>query len=223
MKVGADIRTLRGQLAGQNVFVLANGPSIATLDLSKLRGLRSIGMNASTLLEQQHGFVSDYYVVSDARFLEHPIKRAYATSLVSPSTVRVLRGDLWEVDDERLRDKTYYVRARGKHGFSVDLVDGYFFGCTTTMLAVQLAAYTQCSTIYLLGCDFKYAGPQPRFYAEEQAQEPDPFLSVQLWNMRHAFVELRKLGIDMFCCSPESNLRPYVPFCSFENALAGSP
>jgi hypothetical protein len=209
----------RGKLAGAKVFVLGNGPSLRELDLSRLVGQRVIGMNASTLLEASAGFVSDFYVVSDARFLEHPEKRPCATNLLHPSTQRVLRADLREVDEESLRADTLYVRAIARNGFSNDLERGYYFGCTTTMLAVQLAAYLGCRSIYLLGCDFKYNGPTPRFYAEAIPQEPDPFLSVQLWNLRNAYRELERIGVGLFHCTPDSNLAPYLPFCDFDEAL----
>jgi hypothetical protein len=107
------------------------------------------------------------------------------------------------------------VKARGKNGFSDDLKRGFYFGCTTSMLAIQLAYYAGSSQIVLLGNDFRYPRSQPRFYHESNPQPPDPFLSVQLWNVRLACRELAARGVAMFLCTRDSNLAPYVPYRDF--------
>lgn len=216
---GPDVRELRGELDGRTVFVLANGPSIRSHDLGLLRGLHVIGMNASPILERQNGIETDYYVVSDARFLTHPEKRSLATSLPSTRTRRVLREELRAVDAPRLVDSTYYVKAVGKNGFSDDLHRGFYFGCTTSMLAIQLAAYIGAARIVLLGNDFRYPKDQPRFYRETRPQEPDPFLSIQIWNVRNAWRELRARGKEMVICTRATNLAPYVPYAPFEQLV----
>lgn len=214
-----DVTELKGALGGRPAFVLGNGPSIRTHDLSLLRGLDVIGMNASVLLEAEHGFRCRYYTVSDARFLNHPQKRPLATSRLRSDTLRVLRDELRESDAPEWIDKTFYVKSRGKNGFSDDLRRGFYFGCTTSMLAIQLAYYAGASTIYLLGNDFRYPPSQPRFYYESNPQPPDPFLSIQLWNIRLAWKELRVRGVDMYVCTRDTNLAPYVPLIDFHRAV----
>lgn len=174
-------------------------------------------MNGSPILDRTYGFESDYYVVSDARFLSHPEKRELATNLPSKRTLRVFRGDLRSVDAHTLTSSTYYVRVLGKNGFSTDLRRGFYFGCTTSMLAIQLAYYAGASKIVLLGNDFRYPKGQPRFYHETSPQAHDPFMSIQIWNIRNSFLELRKLGVEMSICTQRTNLAPYVPFVPFDD------
>lgn len=214
-----DVRALRGRLRGQTVYVLGNGPSVREHDLSVLRGRHVIGMNASPLLDREYGFQSEFYVVSDARFLNHPEKRACATSMLPRDVTRVLREELRAADAREWVDDTHYVKVLGKNGFSSDLRRGFYFGCTTAMLAIQLAAHAEAARIVLLGCDFRYPKNQPRFYKEDNPQDQDPFLSIQIWNIRNAFNELRKRGVEMIICTKSTNLTPYVPYMRLEETV----
>ncbi|WP_454742847.1 hypothetical protein [Cupriavidus necator] len=220
MKLFNRISSLRGAQKGRRVFVLGNGPSVSREDLSWLTDELTIGMNASTLLEKQFGFVQDYYVVSDKRFLLHPTKRQWGTEHLSDQTVRVVRRDLRDVDEPTLEGRTKYIRALKRDGYSLDLSTGYYFGCTTTMLAIQLASYLGCSEIYLLGVDLRYSPEQPRFYEEKEPQMEDSFTSVQIWNIANAQRVLQKMGVRLMNCSADSLLRPYVPTVRFASLFS---
>ena len=214
--------SLRDAHRGESAFVLGNGPSIQREDLSRLRGRISIGMNASTLLEGTHGFTQTYYTVSDRRFLTHPVKRAWGTRDLDAQTVRVLRADLRADDDPTLTARTLYTPHIKRDGWSHDLGLGYYYGCTTTMLAVQLAAHLGCARIHLLGVDLRYAPESPRFYAEVDPQVEDAFTSVQIWNLSNASRELRTRGMELVSCSESSLLRPYLPYVAFDAATTAA-
>lgn len=217
MKLFNRVSTLRGAKKGRRAFVLGNGPSVNREDLAWLSDELIIGMNASTLLEQRFAFVQDFYVVSDRRFLLHPTKREWGTTQLNSETVRVVRRDLRDIDDPNLESRTKYVRALKRDGYSRDLSAGYHFGCTTTMLAIQLASYLGCTEIYLLGVDLRYSPEQPRFYTEEEPQLEDSFTSVQIWNIANAQRVLQTSGVKLFNCSEDSLLRPYVPTVPFSS------
>lgn len=218
------IKQLKGAEAGRRAFILANGPSVAKENLSFLKDELVIGMNASTLLEKQHGFESKYYVVSDMRFLSHPVKRVWGTADLSPKTIRVLRRELHAVDEPSLASRTVYVDALSRDGFSTNLAVGFFYACTTTMLAVQLAYYLGVKEIYLLGVDLRYPSDNPRFYTEANPQVEDAFTSVQIANLMNAKKLCAERGVGLHNCSSVSLLRPYlghVPFASlFEKEAA---
>jgi hypothetical protein len=219
MKLFNSIKSLKNKEAGRRAFILANGPSIAKEDLSVLKGELTIGMNASTLLEASHNFHSDYYVLSDTRFIAHPEKKHLATTALHPETVRVLRSELKELDHNELANPTYYIPALQRDGFSKNLHAGYFFGCTTTMLAIQLAYYLGASDIYLLGCDLRYQAESPRFYTETNPQLEDSFTSVQIWNILNASNLLESEGKRLVSCSEMSFLRPYIEYEPFVKAI----
>lgn len=210
-----NFRGLKNKEQGRRAFVLGNGPSVALEDLTKLQGELVIGMNASTQLEKDHGFVQNYYCISDARFLTHPEKRPWGTSSLSESTVRVLRKDIREHDDPHLASKTFYVPHLKRDGFSENVEVGFYYGCSTTMLALQLAYHLGCSEIYMLGVDLRYNPESPRFYKEVSPQLEDAFTSVQIWNIANAFNVMAEKNVSLYGCSEKSLLRPYIPYMKF--------
>ncbi|MFD3248671.1 6-hydroxymethylpterin diphosphokinase MptE-like protein [Rahnella aquatilis] len=217
MNLFNSIRNIKNTETGKRIFILANGPSINDHDLTFLKEEIVIGMNASTLLEKTYDFISKYYVISDTRFLQHPEKKSFGTDLLSSSTIRILRKELEEFDNKDISNKTYYVKALKRDGFSENLAAGYFFGCTTTMLAIQLAYYLGASEIYLLGCDLRYSHESPRFYKESHPQLEDSFTSVQIWNIVNASEILEKEGRKLINCSPRSFLRPHIEYKEFNS------
>lgn len=212
-----NIRTLKNNEEGNRIFILANGPSINQHNLNLLKDEVIIGMNASTLLEDKYDFISKYYVISDARFLQHPEKKPLGTTKLSSNTIRVLRNELEEYDEKSIPNKTHYVKALKRDGFSVNLSAGYFFGCTTTMLAIQLAYYLGAKEVYILGCDLRYSPESPRFYKEESPQLEDAFTSVQIWNIVNAALFFDRNGRKLISCSPRSFLRSHIDYMHFES------
>ena len=211
---------LRNREQGQQAFILGNGPSIIQEDLSRLAGRVTIGMNASTMLERQHGFTQTYYCLSDARFIQHPEKRGWATSELDEKTLRVVRKDIRGEDDPALAVRTCYTPHIKRDGFSPDLDMGFYYGCTTTMLAVQLAFHLGCTDVFLIGVDLRYAPQSPRFYAEKSPQLEDSFTSVQVWNLANAGRVMNEQGRHLYSCSERSLLRPYLPYVPFAEVTA---
>lgn len=207
---------LRNRELGRRIFILANGPSVIDEDLSLLKDEVVIGMNASTMLESRFGFSSKYYVLSDARFLRATDKRAWACEKLSPTAHRVVRADLRPEDDPALEARTTYIAPLSRDGFSRNLAGGYFYGCTTSMLAIQLAWHLGARDVYILGCDLRYPEENPRFYSESEPQLEDAFTSVQLSNIVNAASLFERDGRQLVNCSSRSFLRPYLPFERFE-------
>ncbi len=197
---------------GKRVFILANGPSIVGLDLSFLKDEIVIGMNASSMLEECFGFRSKYYVLSDKRFINTKEKRAWATEKLWPQTHRIVRADIRPYDDPELETRTTYIAPLARDGFSKNLSVGYFYGCTTTMLALQVAWHLGSREVYILGCDLRYPNERPRFYSEETPQLEDAFTSIQIWNIVNAAMIFEKHNGKLASCSADSFLRPYLDF-----------
>lgn len=195
----------------QDIFILGNAPSIRSHNLNFLKGAISIGINASTLLEDEYDFTSPYYTVSDMRFLQEKAKRSMATEMSPGSRIRVFRKELVALDNPELADDTAYVRALKKHGFSRDLNKGYYFGSTTVMLAIQLSYYLGAKNIYLMGVDLKYSGVQARFYKEKTNQEWDCMISDQISSIKYAHHQLAQENINLWNCSKLSHLTPHIP------------
>lgn len=209
------IKDLKNKEAGKEIFIVANGPSLLKQDLSFLDKEVVIGMNGTPFIESKLGFSSDYYVVSDVRFLQEEHKFACATSMLSKKTIRIFRKELENIDSPEYKDRTIYLRSLGRDGFSFDLNRGFYFGCTTTMLAIQLAYYLGAKKIIILGCDLCYPSSQPRVYKEVKASPVDNFTGVQIKNIRNAFLSLKVKNAFLYNASPISMLRPYLPYWKF--------
>lgn len=214
-----NIKELKNKEKNKNIYILANAPSVKENDLSLLKNKISIGMNANPLLEKEFGFISKYYVVSDIRFITHPEKKKMALEMLHPDTKRVFRSELKEFDNLKIKNDTYYINSIGANGFSFNLEKGYYFGYTTTMLALQLAAYLGVKNIFLLGMDLKYTKKAPRFYKENKVQEFDNFTSRQIYNVRNAYKILKEKGITLYNCSKNSLLYPYLPYIDYKNTF----
>lgn len=209
-KYFSKVLLLKNRHQGATGVILANGPSALNYKCNNQR-LIHIGVNASPLLEEKCNVVLDYYVLSDRRFLQNPEKRKIALSMLDRKTTCVLREEL-SYDLETFEDNVYFVKAIGRDGFSKNLAKGFYFGCTTTMLALQLAYYLGLRKIYLVGVDLLYRPEQPRFYHETNVEPHDPFTSVQIWNFSNAYLTLKELGVELYLCSYESLVRPYIPY-----------
>lgn len=214
-----NIKKIKNKEANQNIFVLGNAPSVKQHDLSQLVNAISIGMNANPLLEEEFGYVSQYYVVSDLRFITHERKRKLAIDQINPQTTRIFRKELMAFDEPSLMNRTAYVPSIGKNGLSLNLANGFFFGCTTTMLAIQAAVYLGAKNIFIAGVDLRYSKENPRFYEEDDVQEYDPFTGIQLKNIHNAYLELKKIGVNLYNTEKKSLIDPYVPYISFDDAL----
>ncbi len=209
------IKNLYNKELGRRCFILANGPSVKNFDLSKLKNEIVIGMNASTLLEKEFDFVQTYYTVSDTRFFDIEFKKELATTLLHPSTKKIFRKEISRFClDEK---NTFYVSALERDGFSFNLQKGYHYGCTTVMLALQLAYYLGCKEIFLLGFDLNYSSNSPRFYQESNIQVDDSKASVQILNVANAAIALQNRGTTLYNCNPESLARNYIPYKDFNS------
>ncbi|ASP16270.1 DUF115 domain-containing protein [Neisseria sp. 23W00296] len=213
-----DIRKLKDRERGNRCFILANGPSINEYDLSKLKNEVTIGINASTLLSEKFDFTQSYYVVSDKRFFDVAMKKQLATYRLGKNTIKVFRKEIIDVYPNDI-DNVYYVSALERDGFSFDLYHGYYYGCTTVMLAIQLASYLGIREIYLLGVDLIYNQENARFYLENEIQIDDSKSSVQIFNIVNADLAIRERGGIIYNTNPKSLIRNYLQFQDLNDLL----
>jgi Kdo-III transferase WaaZ len=91
----ASLAAIRNAEAG-SCFILATGPSIKQLDLTKLRGHKVLGVNGAIIKLQELQIRPDYYVISDDDFAVHRfelLRQAVATDakcFFSPSVLAAI-------------------------------------------------------------------------------------------------------------------------------------
>ena len=165
---GRRLRRLHNRYSGRRCFVIANGPSLAQMDLSCLEREITIGSNGLFLMFDKLGFLPTFYTVQDhlvaegfAEQINHikgTIKlfpRELAYCLVPDS--ETIYFDLLPDNHQRYLDKHKNDNFRPK--FSERLEKGAYDGCTVTYLNLQLAYYIGCRQIYLVGLDHQYQLP----------------------------------------------------------------
>lgn len=210
-----NISKIKNKNKNKNCYILANGPSVNDFDLSLLTGNVIISMNASPILEKKFKIKSDYYVVSDVRFFNFEFKREIAEEKIEDkNVVCVFRKELKYLLNHKGKNN-YYIESIGRDGFSFDLRHGYYFGCSTTFLAIQLAVYIGCTNIFLLGVDLDYDGETARFYDEVIPSPIDDNNCIQIKNIRDAFLKLKDKDINLYSCSKNSSLNAYIPYVRY--------
>ncbi len=150
-----NVRDLRARHWGRRCWVLCNGPSLAGVDLGRLAGEVTIGMNAIYLAR---GFRPSYHLVEDRLFAED--HRAEVNALRGPA--KVYPADLAHLLNGR---GTRYVdfRGRGAEGeprFSVDAGEVVWWGGTVTYFALQMAYYLGCGPVCIVGADHHMVVPR---------------------------------------------------------------
>lgn len=206
------IKGLANIESGRDIVILGNGPSLREMNFEKLSDPVFIGLNGSVLISDEKDIKEKYYVLSDLRFVKDKSKLSILKDNLSTETKIVVRKELFNYLREELDNDLYPVRSLGRDGFSTDVRKGFYFGCTTVMLALQLANYSGGKRIFLCGVDLKYDPLKPRFYKEDKVHSVDNFSCVQIHNIRESFKFFKQRGVDLFNCSSNSLLKPYIPY-----------
>lgn len=205
-------------------FILANGPSLLSHDLSLLAGEDIISINAAPMALQKHNIKSKFYCVSDPRFLmEEKKKEIFLNQLHDKDMSLIVRDSVKKYLKENLHinkglDNIFAIRSLGRDGFSKNIYHGFYFGCSTTYLAIQLAYFLKYSNVYILGLDLNYGFDNyKRFYNEEKVQEFDLLVSVQLSNYYLARKIFQDEGRGIFVCNKNSWASLYINSVDFDS------
>jgi hypothetical protein len=185
----------------KGVFILASGPSLATLDLTPLRRRIVIGLNRSSLIFPD----THYHCTMDDRLF-----REYGDLL------RKSRY-LFTFED---RPFGIPLRLLGSEGFSYDLSRGIYSGYTVSYFALQLAVWMGFTRVCFLGLDLCHDGGRTHFFGvddvsrnHEQTEFPK-----MIRMMEYAADQLAGTRVQVCTCSPTSTLDCFERV-SYEQAL----
>lgn len=153
---------LANKHAGKRCFIVANGPSLTQLDLSKLKGEVTIGSNGVYKLFDELGFPLTYFTMEDARQIED--RRKALPDLEGSTRVFPLRSSycIKPRSDTifcNLEKESYPTHKRYKELyplFSQDFASAVYLGSTVTYFNLQLAFHLGCDQVYLIGLDHDY-------------------------------------------------------------------
>ncbi len=205
----------RDRHRGERCFVLGNGPSLADMDLSKLDGEVTFGVNRIFEAYPNLGLSPvTYYCVSDPtvwRLVGRTAKKARA------SQVFVRLPDIQDPSPETIhlvqRDYDLFMDAGW---FPLDPAQGLVRGLTVLLdLCLPLAYWMGFDEVILLGCDFSFDPEQDNhFYGDKDEPWPHavakdahrPPVQRQLDGMRVARRAFERAGRRLLNATPGGGL-----------------
>ncbi len=195
-----SIKSFKNCHKGKSVFILASGPSLASLDLSCLDSQIVIGLNRS-FLKYPH---SQYHCMTDQNLFSEYTDLQYHPSLIT------LKGRPWGTMIDYL----------GLDGFSLDLEEGIYTGHSIAYYALQIAVYMGFKQIFFLGLDLQVTRDLSHFFGRDyratRLSETDfPLMKRDFERARH---KLNLNHIRVFNCSPITSLETF-PKITLEKAL----
>jgi hypothetical protein len=166
-----DIRDFKNLHQGRRCWIVGNGPSLNSMDLSLLAGEISFGMNCIFLGFERFGFRPTYYTVEDVFVAED---NAAAINGLTGMTKFIPRDLLHALDEDADTCVVDFLRLYKPYPqFSDDAAKVIYWGSTVTYLAMQLAFYMGCDPICLIGVDFDYTVPDYAAGQEEITSRED--------------------------------------------------
>jgi len=159
------LESLRDRYAGERCFIIGNGPSLGSTDLSKLKDEYTFGLNRGYLLFDRIGGPTTFLVAVNRYVVEQ-----FGPDLVASSTMLFVswRSRRWVRDTETAT----FIRRSRLFTFSTDLpMRGAWEGATVTFVAMQLAFHMGFSKVILLGVDHSFAtvGPANKLVTATEA------------------------------------------------------
>ena len=183
------IQDFRGAHKGCKVFILASGPSLKGLDLTRLQRRIVIGLNRSSLVYPD----THYHCTMDQRLFD-------------------MRENL--LDKTRfmftLEGRPFGIRLKllGSEGFSHDLADGIYSGYTVSYFALQLAVYMGFTEIFYVGLDLRHTPGHTHFFGTDDVSknhEHTEFPKMARM-LSYGATVLKTTGVKVYNTSPISTL-----------------
>lgn len=155
-----ELLKLKDKHLGQRGFVIGNGPSLRSQDLSLLKKEITFASNRIYLAFDKTDWRPTYYSVEDSLVLaqnQEQIKNITNTHKLFPSDITKY---IYPINNS-----LYFNFSRTKFypqepNFGINALNCLYWGSTITYTLLQLACYMGIREIYLLGIDHNYDVPK---------------------------------------------------------------
>jgi hypothetical protein len=170
----ARLARLRGAHAGQRAFLIGNGPSLRSMDLSRLRGEFTFGLNRIYLMFPSLGFETSCLVSVNDLVIEQSVREMQALSTARFFSWHSRRFIPPTVSTSDL--PTFLYTTYESPRFASDVRGRVWEGATVTYVALQLAFHMGFQQVILIGVDHNFAarGEANRTVVSE-GRDPDHF------------------------------------------------
>ena len=159
-----DLRRFHRIHDGDRCVVIGNGPSLNKLDLTKLAGEYTIGVNGIFYAADSMGYDLTYYVVEDTMVVRDNLDVIRSYQVGHRFFPSIYRDQIGEAPNT-----SYFMMNRGFYAttspaycvprFSTDPGQRLYSGQSVTLINLQLAYYMGFKEIVLIGMDFSYTIP----------------------------------------------------------------
>ncbi len=155
-----SLASLRGRHTGTRCFLVGNAPSLARLDIARLKGELAFTVNRGYLAAPLGLPEAPYHVVADPLTYQ-----PYADEIRRASVgLRFYRADVVALPEYRdapdrepaIEVPFHQAPTMDEGHFSEDAARGVYRGFTVLLDAAQLAFMMGCSEVYVIGCDLDY-------------------------------------------------------------------
>ena len=151
------LKSLKGIYCDKRCFIIGNGPSLTTDDLSMLKNEICFGVNRIYNIFDQTDWRPTYYCASDHRFIKQGkndiCKKINGTKLICIDKLHLCPDIDEALYINRVSEEFYPEMPK----FSSDISKCCYSGYTISYIAMQIAAYMGFKEIILLGIDHSYS------------------------------------------------------------------
>lgn len=150
-KHAGRLERFRDLHAGQDCFIIGNGPSLRDMDLSLLNGYHLFGLNKIYLLLDRMKLDLSYHVAVNPLVIEQSIKEFEALNCPSFLSFRAAApcGNRF--------GNFYYLATDAPCSFYHDITKPLYEGYTVTYVALQIAFFMGFRRVFLIGVDHSFA------------------------------------------------------------------
>jgi hypothetical protein len=148
---GQRLEKFRNTHLDQDCFIICNGPSLNTMDLSLLNDYHTFGLNKIYLLFDRIKIDLTYQVSVNEYVIEQSAEVFNKTKW--PLFLEHAPGKKYV----KKRENVYYIKGSRPIGFYPDISEPISQGYTVTFVAMQIAFFMGFKNVYLIGCDHNFA------------------------------------------------------------------
>ncbi len=189
-----DILSFRNQLDGEPLCIIANGPSVKTINLKKIT-CATMGLNKAWMLGEW-----DYYVMGDTKQYKASAHKRLSPLFSYPNGPdHAIKINLLfdEVDRRRI---------------SLDLTKGIYGNNTVTAFGLQVAFWLGADPIYLLGVDCANRPDMGHFWGGKEVPERKFSKHREGYGYIQGYLDgIADMTADMWCGDPRRIADQYLP------------
>lgn len=164
------LSALKDSCKGERCFIIGNGPSLKQMDLSRLEGENTIGMNRFYLMFPELGFKTTYFVSINDLVVEQCAADLQALDI---PTFISWRGRQWV---QPRRDLYYLFTTYTGPKFAKDIRGRLWEGATVTYASMQIAFFLGFQQVILIGVDHSFTTKgKPNATVVSEGDDPNHF------------------------------------------------